>query len=148
MRFSRLVRLIPSLAGLTAAIDAWPQEPFDLDLEFSTQIDVWNVNSVMVMEDGRLIISGRIKFPGESFFRGSARLLPNGERDLAFPPFPQSNGGGKLTGWQDRSYVSLTSTVRRLDPEGLIDLSFIDMNDSPYFSSFQGGDYHVSQYSW
>ncbi|HRD51933.1 MAG TPA: T9SS type A sorting domain-containing protein [Flavobacteriales bacterium] len=89
------------------------------------------------------MISGRIRFPGDSFDRGSARLLANGLQDLSFPTFPLTNGGGKLTKWQDRSYVSLSATVRRLDPEGLIDPAFLDMNQAPYFSSFQGGDYHV-----
>lgn len=101
------------------------------------------MNSVLPLQDGRLLISGRIRFPGDSFDRGSARLLANGLQDLSFPTFPLTNGGGKLTKWQDRSYVSLTATVRRLDPEGLIDPAFLDMNQAPYFSSFQGGDYHV-----
>jgi uncharacterized delta-60 repeat protein len=52
-------------------------------------------------------------------------------------------GGGKLTSWGGQFYVAANSTVRRILPDGQQDPSFIGMNTGPYFSSGQGGDYHV-----
>jgi hypothetical protein len=43
----------------------------------------------------------------------------------------------------DGFYVGTGGGVRRLDGTGLIDPTFILMNDGPYFTSLQGGDYHV-----
>lgn len=52
-------------------------------------------------------------------------------------------GGAKLVQWQDRYYVGASQTIRRIQPSGQQDMSFIEMNLGPYFSSLQGGDYHV-----
>lgn len=70
-------------------------------------------------------------------------LLPNGHRDMSFPNFPLTIGAGKVTPWSGQYYVATTQTVRRLDASCLIDPTFILMNNGPYFSSLQGGDYHV-----
>ena len=70
-------------------------------------------------------------------------LLPNGSRDLSFPNFPYTTGGGKIRPWNGQYYVHAGHTVRRLDTDCLIDSEFIQMNQDPLFSSLQGGDYHV-----
>ncbi|MFZ1693925.1 MAG: T9SS type A sorting domain-containing protein [Flavobacteriales bacterium] len=102
------------------------------------------VSSIGILNDGKILVSGNVSFTGSSLEYGSARLNPDGSRDLSFPPFPQSIGAGKLTSWQDRFYVGTAQLVRRLTPSGLIDASFHDLNDNaPSFSSGQGGDYHV-----
>jgi hypothetical protein len=67
--------------------------------------------------------------------------LDSGQRDPAFPSGVP--GGGKLTEWNGRYYVGTNTLVRRIFPTGAWDDDFILMNDGPYFSSLQGGDYHV-----
>ncbi len=131
------------LATMLVAGRAWAQVPFGLDPSFRTMIDEQYVNGVAFLPDGGIFISGRIKFLGDMNFRGSAKLLPNGQRDPDFPGFPQTTGGGKIKPWNDQFYVGTSMLVRRLTAEGLIDPSFIGMNTGPYFSATQGGDYHV-----
>ncbi|MBK8497274.1 MAG: T9SS type A sorting domain-containing protein [Flavobacteriales bacterium] len=128
---------------LFCAIVADGQVPFALDPTFQANFDTWYVSSVAPMSDGGVLLSGQIKFTGDMSFRGSAKLLANGQRDFAFPTFPQTTGGGKITPWNDKFYVATSQTVRRLDEEGLIDPAFIHMNSGLYFLSLQGGDYHV-----
>jgi uncharacterized delta-60 repeat protein len=143
MTRSRLVRLIALLAQLPLVSTARPQAPFDLDVGFRTDIQKRYVASVAPMPDGSLLLSGMIRVTGGISDRGSAKLLPDGSFDFSFPAFPQTIGGGRITPWLDRYYIGTTQTVRRLDPSGLIDPSFISMNMGPYFLSLQGGDYHV-----
>lgn len=95
------------------------------------------------MPNGSLLLSGMIRLPGEVFDRGSMKLLSDGSFDLTFPPFPQTIGGGRITPWMDRYYIGTAQTVQRLDPDGLIDDDFIQINLGRYFLSLQGGDYHV-----
>jgi uncharacterized delta-60 repeat protein len=145
MRTNRHVRLVPALVVLLATSSAQPQSPFDLDTTFRAALDTWYVSSIAPLADGRVFVSGMINLPGElpGVFRGAAVLLPNGEHDPSFPNFPQTAGGGKVVAWNDQFYVETTQTVRRLNSDCLIDPGFIQMNSGPYFSSLQGGDYHV-----
>ena len=124
--------------GATASASA--QVPFSLDTTFRTAIQSQYVNSLALLPDGKLLLSGMIRFPGDINARGSARLLASGQRDLSFTYF---TGGGKLTPWNDNFYVSVGQEVRRLFPTGQTDASFVGLSASPYFSSLQGGDYHV-----
>ena len=134
------------LAGATLVVTpaAWPQQPFDLDGSFQTAINSRGISSIAPLPDGRIFISGMINFPGDlpSDLRGSAMLLANGQRDQSFPNFPYSTGGGKITPWNDRFYVS-DGLVRRLTPDCLIDTTFHALYEDPLFSFLQGGDYHV-----
>jgi hypothetical protein len=139
------------MAALGAAIvaclpisQANAQWSFTVDTTFQTPIVQQNVNDLVILQDGNLFISGRIRFPGDFSDRGSARLLPTGARDLDFPMFPQTTGGGRISSLNDHYYVS-TTLVRRLDGSGLIDPTFGSPNIPPcrYFNSVQGGDYHV-----
>lgn len=147
-RLQRIASAMPALVAAIAAClpirQAGAQWSFTVDPTFQTQIVQQNVNDLVILQDGKLFISGRIRFPGDVSDRGSARLLPTAARDLAFPLFPQTTGGGKTTPWNDQYYVS-NGLVRRLDGSGLIDPAFGSPNLSPcrYFNSVQGGDYHV-----
>lgn len=140
---SRIGRLCFSLAAVLAASEAWPQPSFDLDTTFRMNADTWYVTSVAPMPDGRVLLSGMIKFPGDDYFRGSARLLPNGQRDMTFPGFPQTIGQGKLTPWNGQYYVKAAQDVRRLNNDGLIDPTFVTSAEDPLHTIFQGSDYHV-----
>ncbi|MCB0808762.1 MAG: T9SS type A sorting domain-containing protein [Flavobacteriales bacterium] len=82
-----------------------------------------------------------MRFPGELDDKRLVRLLPNGQRDASF--YNSGLGGGFLKPWASHFYVSTPHTVRRILPDGTQDPSFIGMNLGPYFSSLQGGDYHV-----
>lgn len=86
-----------------------------------------------------------MRFLGDMSDRSTVKLLPNGQRDLSFPTFPQTTGGGVITPWVDGKFYVGTTTVRRLLPNGLLDPSFIAPHTSPYFQggSGGGGDYHV-----
>lgn len=127
-----------SMAAQVAML-SFPQVPFALDTTFRTSITEKNINSMVVLSDGRLYLSGRIRFPGDMSDRGGARIFSDGTQDTNFSGF---TGGGRITAWQDMYYVN-NGLVRRLDSEGMLDPSFILMNNGPYFSSLQGGDYHV-----
>jgi uncharacterized delta-60 repeat protein len=142
---SRIGRLCFSLAAVLATSVAQPQEPFGLDTTFRLNADTWYVGSVVPLESGKILLSGRIRFPGDwpGHFRGSVRVHSNGAFDMDFQDFPHTFGGGRATRWNDRIYIQGGQIVRRLWGDGLIDPSFIMMNDGPYFASYQGGDYHV-----
>ncbi len=99
------------------------------------------VNSILLDEEGGLIISGRFRFPGVENEKRTVRLNSDGALDMVFNQ--SVLGGGTLTPWNDRVYVATTQTVRRLMLNGFQDPSFIEMNLGPYFTSLQGGDYHV-----
>jgi len=143
MNKSRTLRLVAVLITAPLINTTCPQTPFDLDPTFRTQIDARYVASILPFPDGSILLSGQIRVPGNTNERGSAKLLPNGSFDLSFPPFPLATGGGRITPWNDRSYIGSSQTVRRLDPSGLIDPEFIQLNLGRYFTSLQGGDYHV-----
>jgi len=83
-----------------------------------------------------------MRFPGEVEHKTLVRLLSDGQRDAGF--YNSGLGGGKLTPWSsDAFYVATSQTVRRILSDGTQDPSFIGMNLGLYFSSLQGGDYHV-----
>ncbi len=145
MMFRHWITYITVAAALLVATTACGQWTFTLDQDFRTQILEKNVNSIAFMADGGLLLSGRMRFLGDMNDRSSVRLLPNGQRDLSFPTFPQTTGSGKITPWLGGKYYVGTTTVRRLLADGYIDPSFIAPHTSPYFQggSGGGGDYHV-----
>ncbi|MFZ1694978.1 MAG: T9SS type A sorting domain-containing protein [Flavobacteriales bacterium] len=142
MRFSRLVRLPILLAAAVATSVAHPQQPFNLDVSFSTSIGQQYVSSVLPLADGSVVASGIMRFDGELSDMRLVKLLPSGTRDESF--YNSGLGQGKLVPWDSGLfYVASASTVRRILPTGYQDPAFIALNSGPYFSSFQGGDYHV-----
>ena len=71
------------------------QISFNLDTAFRTQIQRQYVNSVIRGSDGKLIISGIMRFPGEFSDYRLVRLLPDGSRDASF--MNSGLGGGDYT---------------------------------------------------
>ena len=135
--------LLVTLLG--AASNVRSQMPFALDTTFRTTIVDQNVNAIHLLEDGKVFLSGRIRFPGDISVRGSACLLPTGQQDPDFPQFPFTTGAGKVVPWIEGKFYVGTTTVRRMLPNGLIDPLFIAPHTSPYFQGGGGGgsDFHV-----
>lgn len=130
-------------ATVVVAATVLAQVPFALDTAFVTNITSWNVNSAVSLDNGRLLVSGRIKFPGDVSFRGSAALFPDGTRDMSYTGF---SGAGRITQWRtDTLYVGVGAVPRRIIlPNGDVDHSFrAGWTSVPYFSSLQDADYHV-----
>ncbi|MEO8588835.1 MAG: T9SS type A sorting domain-containing protein [Flavobacteriales bacterium] len=127
-------------AILLAACTGMAQQPFDLDTTFRTQIDTWNVFDLLPLEDGDVVVSGNIKFPGDIEFRGGARLNPDGIMDDV--NFPVAYLNGKMVPWGTKFYGGSGPGVRRVNADWTLDDTF-GMISSPYFSAFQGGDFHV-----
>ncbi len=139
-----LNRMMHTVAALLAATVVLSQWHFRLDTAFRTNIPEKNVNHMHFLEDGRIFLSGRVRYPGEFFDRGGSCLLPNGLLDPTFPPFPQTTGGHRIMPWVDGYYYVGTGLVRRLGPNGLVDPTFINnLNSGPYFSNHFNGDYHA-----
>jgi len=133
-------------ALLLGAATAVAQEPFDLDLSFRTNIQNTYVSSVVVLENGQLLLAGEMVFQGEDPFVVScgARLNSDGSRDALFPLYPSWGCGIGFKRWNEQYYVDTQGLPRRLLPTGSVDPSFQHLNNNaPLFSSFQGGDYHV-----
>ena len=135
---TRRVVAIVSTTILVATTTA--QAQFTLDTTFRTEIQSQFINSIYVRPDGKVVVSGQMKFPGDLSFRGGALLSLDGTRDLSFPTVVYM--GGKITSWTDRLYSGNGPGIRRLWPTGVLDASF-NMVNAPYFDAFQGGDYHV-----
>ncbi|MBK8340169.1 MAG: hypothetical protein IPK99_09380 [Flavobacteriales bacterium] len=131
--------LLPMWAAAAGVIPALAQVPFSLDTSFRTMLTQQNVNSMAVLANGDLLLSGQMRFPGDMSTRYLAKVDTDGNQVASFPFL---YGGARITPWNGQYYVSNT-TVRRLLPDGLIDPSFIQMNSDPLFNSLQGGDYHV-----
>lgn len=117
------------------------QQPLELDTSFRIRAEEKGVSSLLLTEDGKVIVSGGIKWPGEFFFESLIRLNPDGSKDETFNN--SALGGSKLTAWEDRFYVETNTMVRRILYSGHQDPTFISMNSDPLFSSLQGGDFHV-----
>ena len=138
----RLMRQLALVVIIHLTQTALSQNTFDLDWSFRTEMQVVYVASVLPEDNGGLLLSGRFRFPDLDGERRSARLLPNGELDLVY--YNSALGGGALKVWSDGLvYVGTTQTVRRLLSNGHQDPTFIEMNLGRYFTSLQGGDYHV-----
>ncbi len=132
---------IVAVAALGAATAAAAQQPFDLDPTFRTEIDAINVNDVLPLPGGDIMISGQIRFPGDMYSRGYARLSSTGQRVLPYPEF--SPGGGRMTPWgSDQFYVQNGDGVRLINFDGTVDTGF-NMINTPYYYTIQGGQYHV-----
>ena len=131
-------------AALLRAYAAHAQAPFSLDTTFRATFPTWYVASALPLPDGKVLVAGQVHPPDEPFpliHAGLCRLNADGSWDESFPE--SSIGRGKITPWVDRFYVSSSQTVRRVHYNGAQDFSFIEMNLGLYFTSLQGGDYHV-----
>ena len=132
-------RLMTTLATFAVASVALPQQPFDVDPNFRTQLKDQSVTYVAELSTGELLLSGNMRYDGDLFPRYRTKLSSNGSEVF---DYPGGSGGGKLTAWTDKFYIG-GSGVRRLDSFGITDTTFISLNSGPYFFSLQTGDYHV-----
>ena len=139
MIISRLMRLFLMAASLLAAKDMRPQQPFDLDTTFRTEINTWYVSSILPQADGKVIVSGQFKFPGDLSFRSGARLNVDGTWDPSFAS--PAYMGGKLTPWNGKVYQQNGPGIRRSWSDGTLDTDYVI--NPPFVSVLQGGDYHV-----
>ena len=128
-----------AVATFLVATAAWPQQPFDLDPSFRTNINSWYVSSILPRLDGKVLISGQITSSPGTMLSGML-LNHDGSRDMSYPQ--SANMGGKLTPWNNRIYAQSGSGVRRIMPDGTLDPEF-SMSLDPYVSFLQGGDYHI-----
>lgn len=128
-----------------ATVQGNAQQPFDLDTTFRAATvasgDPLGVNSMIVLPDGDLILSGQVRFPWDTAPRSGCRLNSDGSLDLNFAQNPQM--GGKLTPWNGRIYQRNGNGVRRSWLDGTLDTDYVTWNVGPYFVLGQGGDYHV-----
>jgi len=131
-------------ALLVGAATACAQVPWQLDPTFRTEIVTENVNSLAILPNGQLLISGRINYTPSPLANNwsTMRLNADGSRDETFPPPPQSSGGGgKIVPWQGRFYIKSGTMLRALS-NGLNDPQF-DLLNNPYFVALQLEDFHV-----
>jgi uncharacterized delta-60 repeat protein len=137
------LKAIASAASVMLAVEAMPQWSFQLDTAFYTSIEYQNVNSMLVLPDGKLIASGIMRFPGEFSDKRLVRLLPNGTRDETF--YNSGLGGGGVKPWQaNKFYVNAGVPRRILLPSGNNDGTFaVGSGAIPYFLPSQGADFHV-----
>jgi uncharacterized delta-60 repeat protein len=133
--------IMGKVALATFSLAAQGQQPFALDPSFRAQFNDWYVSSILPLEDGKLLSSGWMVFPGLPAPQLLARLNPDGSRDPTFPV--DQVGQGKLTAWENKVYVGRSQIVSRILLNGQLDPTWSSMNSSPYFLSLQGGDYHV-----
>jgi hypothetical protein len=137
----RSFRVVAVATTLNGALAISAQIPFSLDEEFRTTIEAQNVNSMLVLADGKLFLSGQIRYAGDGLsFRGSSRLLQDGSRDLTYGAFW---GGSKITAWTNGMFYASNGLVRRFTPNAAFDPAFQDQNADPYYQIISGSDYHV-----
>lgn len=131
------------VAALVAATSLAAQSPFGLDPNFQTLLEQDYVSSLLPLENGQVLISGRLVFDNDDPFVPSygARLTGSGSREPSFPMYPAM--GGRIVRWADKLYVGAGQGVYRLNMDGVTDQTFGPMFLCPYFSSLQGGDFHV-----
>lgn len=137
-----VLHIIALAATLLVAANAAAQQPFDLDPSFQAQLTEQYVSSLALDLGGELLVSGRLSFTDLEETRRNARINASGVRDASY--YTSGLGGGKIVTWNEgQCYIGTDQTVRRLTADGTQDPTFIEMNADPYFSSLQGGDYHV-----
>ncbi|MEZ4756947.1 MAG: hypothetical protein R2817_08980 [Flavobacteriales bacterium] len=134
-------RMVALATGAMLHMMLVAQAPLSLDVSFGCDFNTWYVSSILPLDDGSLLASGKMKFGNDLNFKNMMRFLPNGDRDFDFAT--NGIGGGTIRRWGDRLYVEVGQAVRRLYLDGEIDYDFIAMSTQTLFSSLQGGDYHV-----
>jgi uncharacterized delta-60 repeat protein len=129
-------------ATLPLCLHGVAQQPFELDLSFRTTISDQHVSDMLLLQDGKLFVTGQLRWPGEVTFRANARLLPDGQRDMTYTG---AFGDKNIIPWQDgKFYVQSGGLVQRKLPDGMPDGSFMNLNSNPFFlTGVSGGSYHV-----
>ena len=136
-------RQLLTMVAILATMVAAAQQPFDIDPNFHTSITQISANDVLTLPNGDIMVSGWLRFQGENFDRGYARLSPNGQKISPWPSF--NPGGNDMTPYGiDRFYVQNEGAIRRIYFDGSIDTTFNNLTP-PYCDVAQGGMYKVLQ---
>jgi len=72
------------------------QPPLSVDDSFHTNITETQISDIHVLQNGQIMITGLIRF-GLGGTTSTARLLPNGGRDIDFQELGGSGGQGVFT---------------------------------------------------
>jgi len=97
-----------AVAAIVAATATAAQQPFDLDPSFRLPVDEINIKSVLQRPDGKLIVSGQLRFPGVMAPSiGGGVLNTDGTVETYLTP----DGhyyllGGRMTPWGDGSTLA------------------------------------------
>jgi uncharacterized delta-60 repeat protein len=133
----RLLKLICVMAT-TVSVPMEAQPPLSMDTSFRTEIQWRYVSDIEFLDDGQLLVSGELNFPGMlAPYVGLARLNSDGSRD---DTFNGSAGGGMLVPWSNNYYVGVGTGIKRLLQDGTLDVPY--NNPIPYNAN-QGGGFHV-----
>ena len=125
---------------------AFAQQPWSVDPSFQTAIVTENVNSMVLLDNGQLLLSGRMNFTNNPLLNnyGLIRLNANGSRDATFPNAPVAAGGGNvIKPWADKYYIiGGGGGLQRAHGDGLRDLSF-QLPADQYFTNETINDFFV-----
>lgn len=131
-----------AVTAIVAATATAAQQPFDLDPSFRLPVDEININSVLQRPDGKLIISGQLRFPGvDAPSIGGGLLNQDGSvADHAAANNPHFlSMGTRLTPWGDRFYTGNNYWLERLLWDGTLDSTW----EQSEVILVQGGDYQL-----
>ncbi|HOZ40794.1 MAG TPA: delta-60 repeat domain-containing protein, partial [Flavobacteriales bacterium] len=126
-------RLGAMMMALMLYTTAATQVPLSLDGTFECSFNTWYVASVLPLEDGSILASGRMKFGNDLNFKNMMRFMPDGSRDMNFAT--NGAGGGAIKRWDNKLYVGVGQEVRRLYLDGELDNDFITMSTQPFYSA-------------
>jgi uncharacterized delta-60 repeat protein len=131
---------------LVRAAMADAQQPWSLDPSFQTAIVTRNVNSLVLLDNGQLLASGRMNFTSNPLLNnfGLIRFNSNGSRDASFPNGPvAATGGNMIKPWADKYYIiGGGGGIQRAHGDGLRDLSF-QLAADQYFMNETINDFFV-----
>jgi len=132
-----LILSILTCVLVTDSTDAQP--PLSVDTSFRTEIEWRAVGDIEFLPDGKILVSGDLKFPDELNVLRLARLNPDGTRDASFPL--SGAAGGQISPWSTYYYTGNGTGLRRVFQDGSVDVPY--NNPLPYVNS-QGGRFHVN----
>ena len=108
---------------------------FDVSFNANLNPSLTNINALAVQPDGKILIGGSISIgnPSATFTAGLIRLNADGSRDTTFAPpsgaprsiVAQTDGKILISGDSFTSGGQTRAQVARLNPNGLLDASFV-----------------------
>jgi uncharacterized delta-60 repeat protein len=128
-------------ATLPLCLHGVAQQPVELDLSFRTTISEQHVSDMLLLQDGKIYLSGQIRWPGDVYVSGGARLLPDGTRD---PTYANFIGQRRIMPWVDGKFYVNVNGARLFMADATPDPSYPSFHTSPYVSTINSvGDCHV-----
>lgn len=136
------------LLALAALLRA--QSPLALDPSFQTDLDEVHhtdgcfVADVARLNNGRLLVSGDLFYPGNTYpkklriFNADGSLLGSPADNIAL-----GYGDGQIRSWGDMFYVRGSFMVSRFFGDGTLDSSFDILENAPQYVGLQGGDIYA-----